>query len=179
MTLSTLFKYFFILLTHEGSHREEYQESQPSYDIFRRSSAKLGCLDHGFRARTPSLHWPIALLSSSYDLILDFFFFHDNRRWLRIGFILVVLFVFSPSQSTKPDGGVPYLITEGKVGAGILDNPGNPDSTVDNIPLRIILLFMDEVFDLRERNQWLRRQIVAVLRQILKAMFGTFEKGAH
>ncbi len=31
---------------------------------------------------------------------------------------------------------------------------------------------MDEVFDLRERNQWLRRQIVAVLRQILKAMFG-------
>lgn len=70
------------------------------------------------------------------------------------------------------------MITEGKVGAGILDsnNPGgvggNPDQPVDNIPLRIILLFMDEVFDLRERNQWLRRQIVAVLRQILKAMFG-------
>lgn len=42
----------------------------------------------------------------------------------------------------------------------------------DNIPLRITLMFMDEVFDLRERNQWLRRHIVAVLRQILKAMFG-------
>ncbi len=31
---------------------------------------------------------------------------------------------------------------------------------------------MDEVFDLRERNQWLRRQIVFVLRQIIKAMLG-------
>ena len=31
---------------------------------------------------------------------------------------------------------------------------------------------MDEVFDLREKNQWLRRQIVAVLRQLIKAMFG-------
>ena len=42
----------------------------------------------------------------------------------------------------------------------------------DNIPLRIILLMMDEVFDLQERNQWLRRQIVAVLRTLIKAMFG-------
>ena len=42
----------------------------------------------------------------------------------------------------------------------------------NNIPLRIALLFMDEVFDLRERNQWLRRQIVFVVRQFLKAMFG-------
>ena len=29
-----------ILLIHEGSHREVYQEFQPSYDIFRRSGAK-------------------------------------------------------------------------------------------------------------------------------------------
>ena len=36
------------------------------------------------------------------------------------------------------------------------------------------LLFMDEVFDLQERNQWLRRQIVSVLRQLVKAMFGKF-----
>lgn len=45
-------------------------------------------------------------------------------------------------------------------------------AATDNIPLRIALLFMDEVFDLRDKNQWLRRQIVAMLRQILKAMFG-------
>ena len=42
--------FFLILLTHEGSHREVYQELQPSYDIFRRSGAK-GSSDHsGFRA---------------------------------------------------------------------------------------------------------------------------------
>ena len=57
-------------------------------------------------------------------------------------------------------------LANGKVGASLETEPG------DNIPLRIILLFMDEVFDLQERNQWLRRQIVAVLRQLIKAMFG-------
>ena len=33
---------FFILLTHEESHREVYQEFKPSYDIFLWSGAK-GC----------------------------------------------------------------------------------------------------------------------------------------
>ena len=42
----------------------------------------------------------------------------------------------------------------------------------DNIPLRIMLLLMDEVFDLRNKNTWLRRRIVAILRQIIKATFG-------
>ena len=58
-------------------------------------------------------------------------------------------------------------LAEGKVGASL-----ETDGGADNIPLRILLLFMDEVFDLQERNQWLRRQIVAVLRQLIKAMFG-------
>lgn len=44
--------------------------------------------------------------------------------------------------------------------------------TDDNIPLRIILLLMDEVFDLKSRNQWLRRRIVTLLRQIIRTMFG-------
>ncbi|XP_059091877.1 sorting nexin-13-like [Tigriopus californicus] len=59
------------------------------------------------------------------------------------------------------------LFEDSRVGAGLeMDNPG------DNIPLRVILLFMDEVFDLRERNQWIRRYIISFLRQVLKAMFG-------
>ncbi|XP_039256742.2 sorting nexin-13-like isoform X1 [Styela clava] len=41
-----------------------------------------------------------------------------------------------------------------------------------NIPLRIVLLLMDEVFDLKHRNQWLRRQIVAALQQLVRAVFG-------
>ena len=60
-------------------------------------------------------------------------------------------------------------LAEGKVGASL-----ETDGGADNIPLRILLLFMDEVFDLQERNQWLRRQIVAVLRQLIKAMFGNY-----
>lgn len=31
---------------------------------------------------------------------------------------------------------------------------------------------MDEVFDLKSRNQWLRRRIVTLLRQIIRTMFG-------
>ena len=31
---------------------------------------------------------------------------------------------------------------------------------------------MDEVFELRSKDQWFRRRIVLFLRQILKAMFG-------
>lgn len=42
----------------------------------------------------------------------------------------------------------------------------------DNIPFRIMLLLMDEVFDLKSRNQWLRRRIVTLLRQIVRTMFG-------
>ncbi|XP_014677550.1 PREDICTED: sorting nexin-13-like, partial [Priapulus caudatus] len=42
----------------------------------------------------------------------------------------------------------------------------------DNIPLRILLLLMDEVFDLQSRNQWLRRRIVAFAHQLVKATFG-------
>ncbi|XP_071956035.1 sorting nexin-13-like isoform X2 [Antedon mediterranea] len=43
----------------------------------------------------------------------------------------------------------------------------------ENIPLRIMLLLMDEIFDLRCRDQWLRRRVVAFLRQIIKATLGS------
>ncbi|XP_022665580.1 sorting nexin-13-like isoform X2 [Varroa destructor] len=53
-----------------------------------------------------------------------------------------------------------------KVGAGI-----DVDAD-DNIPFRILLLLMDEVFDLKARNTWLRRRIIVILRQIVKTTFG-------
>ncbi|OQR76512.1 sorting nexin-13-like [Tropilaelaps mercedesae] len=53
-----------------------------------------------------------------------------------------------------------------KVGAGI-----DVDAD-DNIPFRILLLLMDEVFDLKTRNTWLRRRIIVILRQIVKTTFG-------
>ncbi|XP_043921495.1 LOW QUALITY PROTEIN: sorting nexin-13 [Protopterus annectens] len=42
----------------------------------------------------------------------------------------------------------------------------------DNIPLRVMLLLMDEVFDLKERNQWLRRNIKNLLQQLIRATHG-------
>lgn len=52
-----------------------------------------------------------------------------------------------------------------KVGASI-------EESDDNIPLRIFLLLMDEVFDLKSRNQWLRRRIITLVRQFIRTMFG-------
>ena len=54
--------FYFILLIHEGSHREVYQEFQPSYDIFHR------CRQGLFRPQvpcTPCLHCPIANSASA------------------------------------------------------------------------------------------------------------------
>nr|XP_018913034.1 PREDICTED: sorting nexin-13-like [Bemisia tabaci] len=42
----------------------------------------------------------------------------------------------------------------------------------ENIPLRILLLLMTEIFELKSRNQWLRRRFVILLRQILRTMLG-------
>ncbi|KAL8566062.1 hypothetical protein ACOMHN_012847 [Nucella lapillus] len=66
----------------------------------------------------------------------------------------------APGEDGENDG------LASKVGAG-LDPEG-----ADNIPLRIMLLLLDEVFDLKHKNQWLRRRIVAILRQLIKATFG-------
>ncbi|XP_006138398.1 sorting nexin-13 isoform X5 [Pelodiscus sinensis] len=46
------------------------------------------------------------------------------------------------------------------------------DNVDDNIPLRIMLLLMDEIFDLKERNQWLRRNIKNLLQQLIRATYG-------
>jgi len=48
----------------------------------------------------------------------------------------------------------------------------NSQGDEDSIPLHIMLLLMDEVFDLKSRNQWLRRRIVTILQQVAKTMFG-------
>ncbi|EDO37622.1 predicted protein, partial [Nematostella vectensis] len=42
----------------------------------------------------------------------------------------------------------------------------------DNIALRVLLLLMDEIFDLKDRNLWLRRRIIVLLRQIIKTTYG-------
>ncbi|XP_050689784.1 sorting nexin-13-like [Eriocheir sinensis] len=61
----------------------------------------------------------------------------------------------------------PRLVANTDTHRGSFDMEGD-----ENIPLRILLLLMDEVFDLRSKDQWFRRRIMLFLRQILKAMFG-------
>ena len=60
--LHLFFFFSFLLLLHEGSHREVYQEFKPSYDIFRWWCQGL------FRPQvpcTPNLHCPIANSAST------------------------------------------------------------------------------------------------------------------
>ncbi|GAB6032694.1 hypothetical protein CHUAL_011570 [Chamberlinius hualienensis] len=42
----------------------------------------------------------------------------------------------------------------------------------EDIPLRILLVLADEIFDLKSRNQWLRRRFVVLLREFIKTMYG-------
>ena len=42
----------------------------------------------------------------------------------------------------------------------------------DNVPLRILLFLFDEVFDLQNGNQWARKRIFPMLRELLRAMYG-------
>lgn len=41
-----------------------------------------------------------------------------------------------------------------------------------NIPLRILLLLMDEIFDLKSKSFWLRRRIFSVIKQIIQTTYG-------
>ncbi|KAI1721683.1 mitochondrial inner membrane protein [Ditylenchus destructor] len=49
----------------------------------------------------------------------------------------------------------------------------NENDSNESIPLRVVLLLLDEVFGLRGRNQWFRRRLVALLRQFVHAALGS------
>uniref|UniRef100_A0A914I4D0 Sorting nexin-13 n=1 Tax=Globodera rostochiensis TaxID=31243 RepID=A0A914I4D0_GLORO len=46
------------------------------------------------------------------------------------------------------------------------------NDSVESIPLRVLLLLVDEVFGLRAKNQWFRRRLVSLLRQFIHAAMG-------
>lgn len=56
-----------------------------------------------------------------------------------------------------------------------LDNSPDPVGaklSETNIPLRIVLLLMDEIFDLKSKSAWLRRRIFAVIKQVIQTTYG-------
>ncbi|XP_044151728.1 sorting nexin-13 isoform X2 [Bufo gargarizans] len=80
----------------------------------------------------------------------------------RLGQDIKQSFTKAPMLVPKPDSDPEHC----RVSAQLDDNVD------DNIPLRVMLLLMDEVFDLKERNQWLRRQITSLLQQLIRATYG-------
>jgi len=56
----------------------------------------------------------------------------------------------------------------------IVDSNGakNLIESETNIPLRILLLLMDEIFDLKTKSFWLRRRIFGVIKQIIQTTYG-------
>lgn len=42
----------------------------------------------------------------------------------------------------------------------------------DNVPIRVILLLIDEIFDIREKNQWLRQSLMALIKTLIKNLKG-------
>ncbi|CAG2107551.1 unnamed protein product [Medioppia subpectinata] len=84
---------------------------------------------------------------------------HTSKSSFRLNFQ-------NDSQNTNPKLQTMTPIESLKVSANL-----DIDSE-DNIPLRIMLLLMDEVFDLKNKNLWLRRRIVTFLRQIIHMTYG-------
>jgi hypothetical protein len=41
-----------------------------------------------------------------------------------------------------------------------------------NIPLRVLLVIMDEVFDLKQKNMWFRSRFVSILKGVLRTFMG-------
>ncbi|XP_078454061.1 sorting nexin-13 [Lampetra fluviatilis] len=75
--------------------------------------------------------------------------------------------IFSSKVPTLlPRNTRPTVLDDCRVSAQLDENAD------DNLPLRIMLLLMDEVFDLKDRNQWLRRNIKNLLQQFIRATFG-------
>lgn len=106
-----------------------------------------------------SIKAPAAGTKLSADVIFGDFF-QGVGRVFKVG-------TLAPGSASR-ESSVVLSSSKNRVGAS-LDLSGSDD---ESIPLRIMLLLFDEVFDLRRKNQWFRRRIVAILRQIVKTTLG-------
>uniref|UniRef100_A0A915KII4 PX domain-containing protein n=1 Tax=Romanomermis culicivorax TaxID=13658 RepID=A0A915KII4_ROMCU len=79
-----------------------------------------------------------------------------------------VLGVMSSESSGALDDDEVLPSLGGRVGAQL-----DAAESSNNIPIRILLLCMDEIFGLRKRNQWFRRRLVAFLHHLIHAAFGS------
>jgi hypothetical protein len=54
-----------------------------------------------------------------------------------------------------------------------IDNSISVKESGETIPLRVLLLFVDEIFGLRAKNQWFRKRLVSMLQQFIHSAFGS------
>uniref|UniRef100_A0A1I8FG83 RGS domain-containing protein n=1 Tax=Macrostomum lignano TaxID=282301 RepID=A0A1I8FG83_9PLAT len=99
------------------------------------------------------------------------------------------------AQGGQARAGLPPLLSASTLGQlpeelrAIGSDLGGSGEVADqeNVPLRILLLVMDEIFDVRERNKLIRKGIAAVLSKLVRALLGDrvnrrivqFARGAH
>ena len=42
----------------------------------------------------------------------------------------------------------------------------------NNFPVRVLLMLIDEIFDLKEKNQWIRQSLMAIVKTYMKNVRG-------
>ncbi|GAV08693.1 hypothetical protein RvY_18350 [Ramazzottius varieornatus] len=77
-------------------------------------------------------------------------------------------------SDTLRDGFLGLLNLDSRDGKVVLQNGTYYDREInENIPLRIMMVLMDEIFDLKNTNQfWLRGQVITILKGTMKAVYG-------
>lgn len=89
-----------------------------------------------------------------------------------------VVDTFSKINTTAPIAGLAESPNEVQVAKNpkavnkseldLLDvTPLNNDDS-NNLPVRVVLVLIDEIFDLKEKNQWIRQSLMAIVKSIMR-----------
>ena len=77
----------------------------------------------------------------------------------------------SPTTATRSQA----QFSSGGNSSSSMDNKAlinGDDIQSSNLPIRVILLLLDEVFDLKEKNQWLRQSLMSIVKSFVKNFKG-------
>ncbi|KAL5266139.1 hypothetical protein ACHWQZ_G006703 [Mnemiopsis leidyi] len=162
-----------VVLKYRGDHGDEKQWIVPkTFEEIKKFQSRIS-------DQLPSVNLPKSSFFSGLDK--DYI---TNRKDALNGY-LKGLFDDATLQSPEVLEQVMEFISSGSSSATDLRTEPDPDmedsntfdanSSLDdeeNIPLKVLILLTDEVFDMKNRNQWFRTRMVTFLRQIVRATFG-------
>lgn len=162
-----------VVLKYRGDHGEEKQWIVPkTFEEIKKFQTRIS-------DQLPSINLPKSSIFSGLDK--DYI---SNRKDALNGY-LKGLFDDATLQSPEVLEQVMEFISSGSSNASDITPEPTEDldeslqfdanSSLDdeeNIPLKVLILLTDEVFDMKNRNQWFRTRMVTFLRQIVRATFG-------